>query len=299
MAAAVIASALGHPEGPDYLDDGRLVFVETFRGRISAWSRADGVAVYAEPGGGPNACAVGTDGVYVAQNGGTAGEWRSSDPRTPGIERVREDGSVAQITTSAGGDPLVAPNDLAFGPDGRLYFTDPGPFDPERPVNGRVCVAAADGRTEVLVETGPTYPNGIVVEPDGSVVWDESYTRTLRRRRPSGEVELLCTLPEEHMPDGMKLAADGSIFVATITSGGIDVLAPDGSPVGFHATGGEPLNLVFDGTAIVVTDFGELPQYAEGTLASAPACGRLLRLEVGVEGRELYRGAISPAGSPR
>jgi hypothetical protein len=52
------------------------------------------------------------------------------------------------------------------------------------------------------------------------------------------------------------------------------------------------LNPVFDGTAILVTDFGELPQCEEGTLAAAPACGRLLRVEAGVRGRPLNRGAI-------
>jgi gluconolactonase len=78
----------------------------------------------------------------------------------------------------------------------------------------------------VLVETGPTYPNGIAAEPDGSILWGETFPRTLRRRRPGGEVELLRTLPEGHLPDGIKTAVDGSIFVASITSGGIDVLGP-------------------------------------------------------------------------
>jgi gluconolactonase len=291
--AVVLTKGLAHPEGPALLADGRVVFVETFLGRLSTWDERDGLVVYATTGGGPNACTVGTDGVYVAQNGGTAGEWRSQDPRTPAIERVTPDGRVQQVISSAGGEPLSAPNDLAFGPDGRLFFTDPGHFDPDNPTAGRVCAVDPDGTARILVETGPTYPNGIAVEADGSVIWSETYPRTVRRRRPDGSVELIATLPEGHLPDGLKIAADDSIYVASITSGGVDVLSPDGSEQSFVETGGEPLNLLFDGQAVVIADFGEIPQYEPGTTAAAPASGRLLRVEVGVAGKPLHRGSIA------
>ena len=57
---------------------------------------------------------------------------------------------------------------------------------------------------------------------------------------------------------------------------------PAGELVRFIETGGEPQNVVFDGTDLIVADFGELPQYGEGGLAaSGPACGRLLRVPAG------------------
>ncbi len=72
----VLAEGLAHPEGPDLLPDGRIVFVETFAGRLSTWDRDEGVRPFVEVGGAPNACAVGRDGVYVTQNGGALTRWR-------------------------------------------------------------------------------------------------------------------------------------------------------------------------------------------------------------------------------
>lgn len=291
---SVLAEGLSHPEGPALLPDGRIVFVETYLSRISMWDPATGVSSYADVGGGPNACAVGDDGVYVTQTGGSAGPWQLPERSPAGIQKVSWDGRVELLSTSADGVPLLAPNDLAFGPDGRLYFTDPGDYDLDRPVDGRVCVMEADGTTRVLVHTGPTFPNGILVEPDGSVVWDESHARTVHRLRPGGAVELLATLAPDRIPDGLKRAADGRLFVTGGPSGGLDVLAPDGELVGFVATGGDPLNCVFVGEDLYVTDYGALEPSAEN--GYAPAGGRLLRVPVGVTGEPQPTGAIRSGG---
>ncbi len=294
---SVLAEGLAHPEGPDVLPDGRVIFVETFLGRISAWSEAAGVEPYAEVGGAPNACMLGEDGLYVTQNGGILGAWRAPTLVTPSIQRVNRDGEVEIVAAEAGGAPLVAPNDLTFGADGRLYFTDPGHWDEENPKPGRICVAAAAGRAEVLHDAGPTYPNGITAEPDGSVVWVESYTRRVSRRRPDGRVEELVTLPEGHIPDGLKVATDGNLYVTTITSHGVDVLSPSGELLGLVETGGEPQNCVFDGNRLYVTDFGEISQFSEEGLRAAAECGRLLRTEVEAEGMPLFRGALGPGAA--
>jgi len=286
----VLAEGLGHPEGPDFQSDGGLLFVETYLGRISVWDRDGGTRAFAEVGGGPNACMLGTDGLYVTQNGGTAGPWRSANPVTPSIQKVAVGGRVEVVTTTAGGRSLRGPNDLTFGPDGRLYFTDPGPYDPANKHDGLICVIEPGGITSVLAEVGPTFPNGIVAEPDGSLVWGESYTRDIRRRRPGGSVELLVTLPEGHVPDGMKVAANGDIYIASLGSRGIDVMAADGTLHGFVHTGGEPQNLVFRGRDVYVTDFGEVSQDSDEGLGSPT--GRILRVSVGVEGLPLFRGAV-------
>jgi gluconolactonase len=294
---AVLAEGLAHPEGPDVLADGRVVFVETFLGRISSWSESEGVRPYAEVGGAPNACMLGDDGLYVTQNGGILGAWRAPSLVTPSIQRVGLDGTVEIVAAEAGDEPLIAPNDLTFGPDGRLYFTDPGHWDLENPKPGRICVIGEWGRAEVLHEAGATYPNGITAEPDGSVVWVESYTRRVRRRRPDGSVELLLTLPEGHIPDGLKVAADGNLYVTTITSGGVDVLSPAGEMLALVETGGEPQNCVFAGSDLYVTDFGEISQFSDEGMRAAAECGRLLRTDVGVQGMPLYRGALGTGGA--
>lgn len=285
----VLVEGLASPEGPDVLPDGRVIFVETFHCRVSAWDRETGLQPYADVGGAPNACMLGTDGVYVAQNGRTAGPWRSPRPTAASIQRIGPDGIVEVVVDGAGGRPLVGPNDLSFGPDGRLYFTDSGLFDAEHPDQGAICVVESRGSAAILEEVGPAFPNGIIAEPDGSIVWNESFTRRVRRRRPDGTVELLATLPEDRIPDGMKLAADGRIYVTGVSSGGIDVLAPDGEQLAFLETG-VPLNCVFDGDQLLITDYGEWSEEAE---RGEVAPGRLMRLDVGVAGLPLFRGSVS------
>ena len=70
--------------------------------------------------------------------------------------------------------PFNGPNDLVFGPDGRLYITDPGTYRPGDPEPSRLFVMEPDGTGRLLAELSPpTFPNGIAVEADGNVVWAE------------------------------------------------------------------------------------------------------------------------------
>ncbi len=67
------------------------------------------------------------------------------------------------LATEIDGVRLDAPNDLAFGPDGRLWFTDPrGDAAVTNLLPGRLFfydVNTGDG--EVVVELEAVYPNGI------------------------------------------------------------------------------------------------------------------------------------------
>jgi gluconolactonase len=285
-----LATGLAWPEGPALLPDGRVAFVETYASRISTWSPAGGRRLLADTGGGPNAVALGADDcLYLCQNGGVVGPWRAPRQRRPGIERVTLDGAVQTLVTEVEGQPLLAPNDLAFDAAGRLWFTDPGRYDPQaRPDGGRVVALAADGSPEVVLDVGAVYPNGIVAEADGAVVWVESYTRAVRRRRLGGEVELVAVLDDGHVPDGLAVAADGSLWVTSVTSGGIDVVDPRGDVERFVAVGAVPTNCAFAGSTLYVTDGGR-----PGEGDAAEACGALWALETGVAGAVPFRGAVA------
>jgi gluconolactonase len=291
MAPVQIAQGLGWPEGPSVLDDGRLVFVETYRSRIGVWSPGGETGEFAFTAGGPNATALGSDGaLYVCQNGGVVGPWRAPEQRPPSIQRVNPDGSVELISSEIAGRGFQAPNDLAFGPDGRLYFTDPGRFDMDtRPDSGAIYALAPDGTGELLADVGATYPNGIVVEQDGSVVWAESYTNKVVRRRVDGTIELVCTLAEGHLPDGLAVAQDGRLYVTTTGSGGIDIVDPDGGAVEFLAVGTIPTNCAFSGSTLYVSDGGHT-----GTGDVAEYTGVMWAVELdGVTGMPLFRGSIA------
>jgi gluconolactonase len=283
-----LADGLGHPEGPDVLPNGDVVMVETYTSKIVAWSPTRGLYDYALCGGGPNACMLGTDALYITQNGGTVGRWRAETMSVPSIQKAWPDGRVEIVATEVDGIRLQAPNDLTFGPDGRLYFTDPADYLPDDRRPGRVFVLNPDGTGELLEEIPDAYPNGITAEPDGSIVWVESYERGVYRKRPGRPSEQLLQLPERHIPDGLKVAADGNLWISSFLSGGVDIVAPDGTVVDFLETGGVPMNCVFSGTDLLVTDFGDIDEVP----ATAPMTGRLWRIPVGVAGMPLFRGAI-------
>jgi len=262
MKITKLAGGLGWPEGPSPLPDGRIIFVETYRSQVSVWQPGREVTRYAYVGGGPNAVLAASDGCcYVTQNGGVIGPWRATEKRPPSIQRITPEGRVEIMATEVDGIPLRAPNDLAFGPDGRLYFTDPGgPFDPvNRPDKSRLFALNPDGSGECLAELPPVYSNGIVVESSGDIVWVETYTNAVKRRHAKdGSIRQLCVLPEKGKPDGLKVASNGDLYVTALIAEGIDIIHPDGSYGGFLSVGKVPTNCVFVGSTLYVTDGGHL-----------------------------------------
>ncbi|MGE0853913.1 MAG: SMP-30/gluconolactonase/LRE family protein [Gammaproteobacteria bacterium] len=292
MKVTKLADGLGFPEGPFPLGDGRLIFVETYRSQVSVWSPDGKVSQFAYVGGGPNAAIMGSDGCcYVTQNGGVIGPWRAADKRPPSLQRVTPEGKVEVIATEVDGLTLRAPNDLVFGPDGRLYFTDPGgAFDPvNRPDPGRIFALNPDGTGELILELEPTYPNGIVIEANGDLAWVETYTNRLYRRSRDGTVRKLCDLPSKGLPDGFKVAKDGNFYIAGLISEGVIIISADGSEAGFIKVGKTPTNCVFDGNMLYVTDGGHL-----GMTTEAPMVGMLWAVELdGVEGQPPFPGGIA------
>lgn len=292
MGHELLAEGLGWAEGPTVLPDGRVCFVETYRSQISVWERDRGVSRYAYTAGGPNSCVLGQDGVlYACQNGGTVGPWRAEEMLPPSIQRIPREGGAAEIiATELDGIAFNGPNDLVFGPDGRLYITDPGTYRPADPEPSRLFVMEPDGSGRLLAELDPpTFPNGIAVEADGSVVWAESYTGMVRRLRlDTGAIEDIARLPgDKPICDGMAVATDGRLFVTTVNGGGIDVLWPDGRYDQAIKAGVIPTNCVFDGSVLYMTDAGVLADSADASFG-----GQLWQLDSDVAGLPTSYGRI-------
>ena len=273
MKAEQIAEGLAFPEGPVWADRS-LHFTEVAAGRICRWTDSGGVEQVAETGGGPNGAALGPDDcLYIAQNGGLG---REPQFRLPGaIQKVWRDGRVETVASTVDGQRLDAPNDLAFGPDGRLYFTDPrGEPDPARNrANGRLFALDVQSRKgKLLRETGPSYPNGIGFDATGTLHWVESFTRKVLRL-VDGHAETLLELPERHNPDGLCFDAAGRIYVASTYAHCVSVIDRGRlvNQIVCHEKG-MVTNCCFGGTDLYVTE---------------SRFGTLWRIPIGIEGLRL------------
>jgi gluconolactonase len=224
----VLAADVGRCEGPVWRRDGSIAFVSLDHGCVYAFDGA-GLRTLAVTGGGPNGAAEGADGtLYVAQNGG-------KPPARPwpfvagGIQVVHAGGRVGWLSE----DP-ISPNDICFGPDGLLYFTDPTRRRPARD-DGRLWRCdPATGEAELLVSVG-WYPNGIAFgrEDDAVYVADTAGRRIVRFAVGGGGLgrpEDAVRMPHG-MPDGLAFDIEGRLLVAAGRPGGegdIQVYDPDG-----------------------------------------------------------------------
>jgi gluconolactonase len=254
LESTLLASGLGFPEGPAVMGDGRIVLCDGNTGELLAYQN-EKVSSYARTGGSPWGTVLGTDGaIYVTQGGNVPGSGDTS--AVSGIQRVAPDGSVELLFAEVDGHKLYGPNDLAFGPDGRLYFTESGSeqdfrFDVRAP--GRLFVADPGGGGEMLFERRDVYPNGIAFDAAGRLYWTESMVHRVCRLGDGGAPETFCQLSDGHVPDGMAFAADGRLFVATTVSGGVTVISAEGEVLTEIHLGEHATNCIFDGSVLYVT----------------------------------------------
>jgi gluconolactonase len=249
----VIATGLSFPEGPIAMADGSIVLVEIERQTVSR-VRPDGrVEVIAHTGGGPNGMAVGPDGAfYICNNGGFA--WQlihgllrpagpASDFTSGRIERVDPaTGKVEMLYDSCNGHKLRGPNDIVFDAHGGCYFSDLGKSRARDRDHGGLYYALADGSKIVEVAYPILTPNGVALSPDGNVVY-VAETETARlwafdvvapgvvRKQPFPSPHggrLVAGLGGYQRFDSLAVDALGNICVATLITGAVTSIAPDG-----------------------------------------------------------------------
>jgi sugar lactone lactonase YvrE len=249
--------------------------------------RDETISTFARTGGSPWGALLGTDGaVYVTQGGNVPGSGDTS--AVSGIQRVWPDGRVELICSEVDGYTLYGPNDLAFGPDGRLYFTESGVeqdfrYDVRAP--GRLFAVDASGHGEMLLERPDVYPNGIAFDAQQRLYWTESAAHRICRLE-NGEAVTFCQLSDDHVPDGMAIAADGRMFVCTTVSLGITVVSPDGEVLEEIKLGEHATNCIFDGTDLYVT----ATKVAD--IEASQRTGTFWRVQVGTTGLPLIAGQL-------
>ena len=255
MEGTLLASNLGFPEGPVVMPDGSIVLCDGNTGELLSW-KDETLGTHERTGGSPWGAVLGSDGaIYVTQGGNVPGSPDQS--ATAGIQRVNADGSVELLSSSIGGYALAGPNDLAFGPDGRLWFTDSGTeqddrFAPADRAPGRLFALGSGGAGEFLMERPGVYPNGIAFDAQKRMYWTESAAHRVCRLE-DGQATVWAQLSDGHVPDGMAFAADGRLFVCTTISKGLTVVSPEGEVLEEITLGQDATNCIFAGPALYVT----------------------------------------------
>ena len=250
----VLASGLGFPEGPVAMPDGSVILGEISAGRVTRIAPDGGKSELGRAGGGPNGIAVGPDGaLYVCNNGGNAyagGGFLSTGPAADytggSIQRIDvTTGETRTLYSHVDGHKLSAPNDIVFDAHGGFYFTDLGKRRDRNRDHGGLYYAMPDGSKITEIAYPIVTPNGVGLSPDERVVYvaDTETSRlyaydieapgVLRHNpfpAPNGG-RLVCGLPGFQRFDSLAVEASGNICVATLITGHITVIAPDGRVV--------------------------------------------------------------------
>jgi gluconolactonase len=252
-----IASGLRFPEGPVAMSDGSVILVEIARQTLSRVTADGRVDVIATLGGGPNGAALGPGGkIYVTNNGGLKWVERpgklfpvmQADDYAGGCIQVVDPGTgkFETLYDSCDGRLLRGPNDLVFDSAGGFWFTDLGKTRERDLDRGSVYYAKADGSMIREAIFPLERPNGIGLSPDERTLYVVE-TPTARcwafRLSAPGEIEsangpyrgekgrVVIGLGGYQMFDSLAVDGDGHICVATLITGAVSDIWPDGSRV--------------------------------------------------------------------
>jgi sugar lactone lactonase YvrE len=257
---------------------------------------------------GANGLRTGPDGrVYIAQV--TGSQISALDVTTGRLDVV-----------SAKGSDIVAPDDVAFDPDGNLYATEV--------MDGRVSMLDAAGRTRVLrddvpsangitfhrgrlfvgecraggrlleldlnggaprvlLENAPS-PNAMEVGPDGLLYFPLMGANEIWRVDPAGG-DPECVAGDLGVPDAVKFDSSGRIVSTQVRSGQVLRIDPGSGERTVLATLDPGLdNLTFVGERLFVSNFtGEITEILSGGASRTVLPGGLnwpLDLAVGADG---------------
>ena len=212
-----IAGGLDHPEGVARGPDGSLY--------------AGGEAGQVYRIGDGDVVEVGTTGGFlfgIALD--AAGNVFACDFGAGSLARVTPSGEVSTVSSGTERRPMQVPNFAAFAEDGSLFVTDSGTWGADEGVVFRI---RPGGTTEVWSDAVPAFPNGCCMTAEGDallVVESRARRVALLRLNDDGTASEPETVVELHgsQPDGVALAADGTMLVGCYRPDRIWRVDPDG-----------------------------------------------------------------------
>jgi gluconolactonase len=264
-----VASGLNFPEGPAFDGRSSLLVSNCYGGYIARFG-VDGKPVSRID----TAFSANVEGALIQKTNGLThyrdGSLFVCDFGRKAVIRIFPDGRQEIYADSCNGSPFLGPNDLAFDPDGNLFFTDPTGTSEKNPTGAVYCVVGSPDekfghsakREVVRVADGLAFPNGIAVSRTGKYVFvaesrkfqilrfaintpsTADIKKSAAERRRSGkpkplrapievrEKTVVATMPTEHDPDGMAFDQAGRLWVAQFGAGKVCVFSPQGKLVG-------------------------------------------------------------------
>lgn len=242
-----VAGGFQFTEGPLWRpSENRLWFSDVVGNVLRAVTSTGEVEVLIEQAGGqstaPAGSFIGPNGL-LAEPAGTVLMTQHSNRR---IVRILADRQTTVVVDRFEGKRLNSPNDLAWGPGGALYFTDP-PYglpgqdeDPAKELDFNGVYRFANGQLTALVRDLGR-PNGIAFSPDQRTMYVAN-TEATRKVIMAYDVAADGTVSNGRvfadatadttpgMPDGLKLDTKGNVY--STMPGGVWVIAPDGRHLG-------------------------------------------------------------------
>jgi gluconolactonase len=198
------------------------------------------------------------------------------------IARVSREGDISSYSKGTRERPIRVPNYAAFDDAGHLFVTDSGTWGAD---DGLVLRIDPRGVTEVWTERVSGFPNGCCLSVDGDalLIVESSRRRIVRVPVRSdgspGEAATVADLTGSQ-PDGIALAADGTMFVGCYRPDRVWRIPPGGTPeVLLDDPDGvslnQPANVAFVGAGLDRLAISSLGGWS------------LVALDVGVEGLAL------------
>ena len=216
-----VASGYGLIEAPVWAPGRGLYFSDVLKGGVSLLDRSGAVSVVLERRRGVGGMALHAAGGVVF--GGRDISWSGLDGRE----------SKVLLTAADAGD-AIGFNDLTTDAAGRIWVGSLAfrVFGGDEPKPGRLHVIDLDGSMRT-VSDGVLLTNGLGFSPDGRRLYHSDSRRGMVRVYDIGADGAVgpwrAFAAMSGVPDGLKVAADGSVWVADARGGRVAVYEADGT----------------------------------------------------------------------